>query len=68
MKELPERERDDDGDIIGEDFECGFADWKDKPQTVLEEVDRLLKEHGLEVHNFETNADHYEFAIRKREA
>lgn len=44
----------------------GNADWKESPGSVLESVDYLLKEHGLEIVTFDSGGDSYEFAIQKR--
>lgn len=46
----------------------GNADWKENPQSVLESVDAMLAQHGLEVRLFECDGDSYEFDIVKREA
>jgi hypothetical protein len=66
---LPEVEdtdeaRDELEEIVGN---VGFADWKSSPENVLEEVDRLLKEHGLEVTVFEDGSDTVQFAIKSRD-
>lgn len=67
MKEHPQRERDEDGDIIGEDFKTGMVDWRASPEQVLKAVDELLRMHRLEIHMFETGADFYEFTVKHRE-
>ena len=47
---------------------CGFVDWKANPDTVLEAVDELRKEHGLEVTSYDNGSDTYQFAIKPRTA
>lgn len=44
----------------------GWADWKENPNSVLEEVDRLLEPLGLEVVIFTIDGDDYRFSIWKR--
>lgn len=45
---------------------CGYADWKASPHEVLEEVDDLLKEHGLEIVLVDDDSDTHCFYVRKR--
>jgi len=53
-------------DISEGDPAVGYADWKERPTTVLEAVDRLLDPFGLEVVEFDTGGDWHEFRIEKR--
>jgi hypothetical protein len=46
----------------------GTCDWKAAPADVLEQIDKLLKPHGLEVVLFEARGDEYEFTITARGA
>lgn len=58
--DLPEP---DDDEVIA--TEC--FDWKAGPDEILEAVDRLLVKHNLEIHNYDTGADFYQFSIQRRD-
>jgi hypothetical protein len=60
--DLPEPDPEDNEENLG------VAHCREGPDDVLESVDRLLTEHGLEVVTFDTQSDTFVFAIRKREA
>jgi hypothetical protein len=40
------------------------ADWKDRPETVLESVDLQLSRYGLEIVMYDTGGDWYEWGIQ----
>ena len=44
-----------------------FLDWKDGVGRTLEAVDDLLAAHGLEVVQYDTGQDAYQFQIEKRQ-
>ncbi len=49
------------------DDEIASVDWKAAPHVVLEAVDRLLAEEGLEVVMLDTGSDAYEFTVEARQ-
>lgn len=49
------------------DEEIASVDWKAAPHVVLEAVDRLLAEEGLEVVMLDTGSDQYEFILEARQ-
>lgn len=49
------------------DEEIASVDWKAPPHVVLEAVDRLLAEEGLEVVMLDTGSDAYEFIVEARQ-
>lgn len=49
------------------DDEIASVDWKAAPHVVLEAVDRLLAEEGLEVVMLDTGSDAYEFTLEARQ-
>lgn len=49
------------------DEEIASVDWKAPPHVVLEAVDRLLAEEGLEVVMLDTGSDQYEFIVEARQ-
>ncbi len=50
------------------DAEIASVDYKAAPHDVLEAVDRLLAEEGLEVVMLDTGSDQYEFAVEARQS
>ncbi|BAU93335.1 granule-bound starch synthase [Methylorubrum populi] len=48
------------------DDEIASVDWKAAPHVVLEAVDRLLAEEGLEIVMLDTGSDQYEFIVEAR--
>lgn len=71
MKYIPMKHRDgDDFDAYMEELEQFDAgvEFKDDPEDVLQEVDRLLRKFGLEVimPKDGTGNDTYVFSIRRR--
>lgn len=70
MKTLPDPHGlDENGDYIEQPDDAPATesvDWKANPGDVLEAIDRLLEEHGLEILNYDTGADCYAFAVVKR--
>lgn len=50
----------------GDRYNSKMADWKAAPPSVLEDVDRQLADHGLEIVMIETGGDCYEWMIAKR--
>jgi hypothetical protein len=69
MKKVPFPKFDDLDDDKAETAEEAFyekvsqADWRETPESVLATVDKLLKEHGLEVRIFNAEADSVFFDI-----
>lgn len=59
MQERPELDADSDVDTAG-------VDWRASVNDTLEAVDQLLKAHGLEIVNYDTGADFYQFSVEKR--
>jgi len=53
----------DDGVPEGCDI---LANWNDNPLILMEEVDRVLKKHGLEVEELLTGSDCHMFNIIKK--
>lgn len=49
------------------DDEIVSVDWKAAPHEVLEAVDRLLAEEGLEIVMLDTGSDQYEFVVEARQ-
>lgn len=49
------------------DDEIASVAWKAAPHVVLEAVDRLLAEEGLEVVMLDTGNDAYEFTLEARQ-
>lgn len=49
------------------DEEIASVDYKAAPHDVLEAVDRLLAEEGLEVVMLDTGSDEYEFTVEARQ-
>lgn len=45
----------------------GMFDWKADGNTVLEQVDKLLAKHGLEIVSYDTGADFYMFSLQPRD-
>lgn len=43
-----------------------FLDWKDSVAVTLEAVDDLLADHGLEIVQYDTGQDAYQFKIERR--
>lgn len=43
-----------------------LIDWKSNPEQVMEEVNHVLKQYGLEVLQNETNMTDYGFSIVRR--
>ena len=50
------------------DDEIASVDWKAAPHVVLEAVDRLLAEEGLEAVMLDTGSDAYEFTLEGRQS
>ena len=44
----------------------GHADWRENPSDVLSTIDGLLEQHGLEILEYETEADFYLFEVVKK--
>lgn len=49
------------------DDEIASVDWKAQSHEVLEAVDRLLAQEGLEIVMLETGSDAYEFIVEARQ-
>ena len=62
MRTIPEP----DGGVPDDEPGTALIDWKDAPETVLEHVDYLLKDHGLEVVQYDTGADYHLVRIEQR--
>ena len=43
------------------------ADWKESPDVVLEDIDEMLSEHGLEIEQLDDGGDSHYFRIIKKE-
>jgi hypothetical protein len=69
MKKVPFPKFDDLDDDEADAAEDAFhekvsqADWRASPKSVLATVDKLLKEHGLEVRIYKAEADSVFFDI-----
>jgi len=51
---------------LHDEAKLGTVDWKERPIDVLEEVDKLLSRHGLEIVIFTCTGDDYDFAVLPR--
>ena len=68
MKHLEDPSVDEDGEYVDTGIVAGYVDWKAGPGDVLEEIDRLLANMGLEIHSYNTESDTYAFSIQPRES
>lgn len=61
---MPEFDTDEEQDKFHDNV--NMSDWREKPDSVLKDVDRELKKHGLEIIMYNVQADSYMWTIGPR--